>query len=299
MKRYLLGLALSVLTFTAVAENLEMGLATGRQTGTYYQFGQDISRLVAKDQIQVNVLESQGSVDNLLALWDRRSVQLAISQSDVLFFMAELGDEKTRRLVDDFRVVMPLYLEEAHLLARENIKQLSDLEGKRVAIGEPGSGTAMSAEIFLKVSQIQPSAGAAVGGGKAIEALKAGEIDALFYVAGSPVRLLQERVSADDGLHLVPVASEELSKLYGPMVTIPAGTYAWQTEALETIGIEAALMTLAFAPENAECASVRKVSQAIVDGLDWLKQKGHEKWGNVDLEREVAEGNRSACSAIY
>lgn len=299
MRNHLVGLALCLVATTALAESLEMGLATGRSTGTYYQFGQDISRLVAKDQIQLKVLESQGSVENLLALWDRRSIQLAITQSDVLFFMAELGDEQTKRVVNEFRVVLPLYLEEAHLLAHSDITQLSDLAGKRVAIGDPGSGTAMSSEIFLKVNGIQPSAVIAVGGKPAIAALKAGEIDALFYVAGAPVRLLEEGISAEDGLHLVPVMSDELSKLYGPPETIPAGTYAWQSEPVQTVAIEAALMTLSYPEESADCVAVGRVSQAISDRLDWLREKGHEKWASVDLGREVAEGNRSACSAIY
>lgn len=293
-------LLLLVSLAATAAEPVHMGIATGSKSGTYYQFGSDLSRLVSQHQIRLDVLSTRGSVENLVTLWDRRSIQLAIAQSDVLYFMSEIGDEQSQRIVGDIRVAIPLYTEETHLLAREGINSFADLEGKKVAIGTPGSGTTMTSEVFLELTGVRPLALARGPLEAALEALRKGEVDAMLMIAGAPVRLLQEGVSADDGLHLVSITEvPEIEKIYGKPVTLPAGTYAWQSEPVKTVGVVAGLMTLDFEADSADCKNVLAVTGLIKDNLDWLKTKGHEKWATVDLEFPVSEQVRSPCSALF
>lgn len=294
---FFLGLLLSLPA--PAAEPIHMGIITGSKSGTYYQIGSDLSRLVSRDQIRLDVMPSRGSVENLVTLWDRRSIQLAIAQSDVLYFMSELGDDRAREIISSIRVAMPLYTEEAHLVAREGINNFADLEGKKLAIGPPGSGTTMTSEIFLEITGVRPLALARGSLEASLEALRKGEVDAMMVIAGSPVRLLEEGVSPDDGLHLVPLGDvEALAKVYGKPVVIPAGTYRWQTEPVETLGVVAGLMTLDFAQDDPDCKNVGQVTGLIKSNMDWLKTKGHEKWANVDLTFPVDEQVRSECSAL-
>jgi TRAP transporter TAXI family solute receptor len=300
MRKLLFVLACALLTAgAAVAESVQMGIATGRPSGTYFQFGQDISRLVARDQIKLDVIPSQGSIENVLQVYDRRTIQLAITQSDVLYFMAELGDDKTREVVSKIRIVMPLYVEELHVLAKPNIKTLEDLNGKRIAVGDPGSGTSVTAEIVLAVAGIEPSAVFPVGGPAAVEGLQQDKVDAIFYVAGKPVRLLQETLEPDTQFHLLPITGEKIRKVFGEPVEIPAGTYAWQNDAVDTVGVLAGIMTRDFPADSDECKQVMRVSRMIQENLAWLREKGHEKWATVDLSAPVSDENKSNCSALY
>jgi TRAP transporter TAXI family solute receptor len=300
LRKLTIAFSLLLSTTAVAADTAHMGIATGEKSGTYYQVGNDLSRLVAREQIRLDVLATRGSVENLVTLWDRRSIQLAIAQSDVLVFMSELGDEKARDLISDIRVALPLYTEEAHLVARKGISSFADLNGKRLAIGMPGSGTSMTAEVFLELTGVEPALVVRGPLEEALQALRAGDLDAMMVIAGSPMRLLTENISPDDNLHLVPMGDvDRLRDVYGKPVVIPATTYRWQSEPVETVGVIAALMTMDYPADSDECNNVRRVTEFIRNDINWLNTKGHEKWAEVDLDFPVAAEVRSSCSALF
>jgi len=72
--------------------------------------------------------------------------------------------------------------------------------------------------------------------------LKNGSIDAMFYVAGFPVKLFSENVSGNDKLHLIPITNKSITEFY-PMAQIPANTYVWQPELIHTIAVKAVLVS--------------------------------------------------------
>ena len=76
-------------------------------------------------------------------------------------------------------------------------------------------------------------------------------------------RLFQESLSPDTDLHLLPITGERIEKVFGEPVQIPAGTYAWQSEAVDTVGVLAGVMPRNFAPDSEECKQVMRVSRMI------------------------------------
>ena len=92
---------------------------------------------------------------------------------------------------------------------------------------------------------------------------------------------------------------EVFRKLYGGAITIPGGTYPWQDDSVKTIGIMSTLMTLGFPPDSEDCAHVKTLSAAILDNIEWLISKGHDKWSEVSFNFPVAEANQSRCSSLY
>ncbi len=288
--------AISMLPYGAIAESVNLGMVTGTEAGTYYQIGQDMNKLAEKHGIDLSVHPSQGSIENMIALYDSRSIQLGLAQSDVILFLNLLGDAESKNIAQEIKIVFSLYNEEVHLLASDDIKQLSDLKGKKVAIGEPGSGTAMTADVLLTVAEIEPAEKTDSGGMEAVEALRKGEIQAMFFVAGYPVNLFKEKVSADDKLHLVPIAGEAVNNIFGSASTIPAATYPWQSEDVETVSVRAGLMTLDYDAENVNCGHIRRFAKLIRDNLAWLKKNGHAKWKSVDIDSPVDPSLQSACA---
>ncbi len=224
----------------------QMGIVTGGPTGTYYQFGLNLAKLVADYGISLNVANSNGSVENVYAVYKRPNTQLGVVQSDVLAFVAKVQtDPVLKRIATKIKMVYPLYNEEIHLLGKSDIVEFDGLEGKKVAIGQEGSGTYLTAKLLFEVSGIVPGEMLAISADDAINMLKAGEIDAMFYVAGYPVKLFAEQVASADGLVLIPILNKSIVEFY-PNTEIPAGTYSWQPESVSTVAVKAVLISYNF-----------------------------------------------------
>ena len=210
------------------ARAADMGVVTGGEKGTYYQFGLNLQALGKLNGINLSVYPSKGSVENIYAVYERPGVQVGIVQSDVLAFVARVQTDSTlQRIAKKIKMVFPLYNEEIHVLAQKGVASFDDLANKRVAIGREGSGTYLTARLLFKVSEVAPRQMVPIDTDEALAELKARRIDAMFYVAGYPVRLLAENVTAADELALVPITNKDIAEFY-PSVTIPANTYAWQ-----------------------------------------------------------------------
>lgn len=259
----------------------DMGLVTGSEKGTYYQFGLDVQKLVKPTGVNLAVYPSKGSVENIFAVYQRPGVQMGIVQSDVLAFVARLqSDPVLTRIAKKTKMVFPLYNEEVHLVGKREITEFDDLAGRRVAVGREGSGTYLTARLLFKLAEVAPSEMVPIDTQEGLAELKAGRIDAMFYVAGYPVRLLKEDVSDGDKLAVIPILNKSIVEFY-PKAEIPAGTYAWQPTAVSTVAAKAVLVSFDF--RRRDCDSVGKVAQLIATRQEWLQKNGHPKWKAVDL----------------
>jgi uncharacterized protein len=275
----------------------KMGIVTGGEKGTYYQFGLDLQKLVKQADINLNVSPSKGSIENVYAVYQRPGVQLGIVQSDVLAFISRLESDPTlNKIAKKTRMVFPLYNEEVHILGKRGIGDFDDLAGKRVAIGREGSGTYLTASVFLQLSEIKPASTVPIDTDEALAELKAGRIDAMFYVAGFPVRLLREGVTEADQLALIPITNKNVLELY-PQAEIPANTYVWQKEKISTVAAKAVLVSFDY--RFRDCDNVGRFAQLMARRMDWLVQNGHPKWKSVDLNYQLKGWEQYACVKKY
>jgi hypothetical protein len=219
-------------------------------------------------------------------------------QADALDFLATFPDDpELRRRAELLQVAAPLHAEEVHVLARPGIATLADLQGKRVAVGAPDSGTLVTATLLLGVAGVAPAEELRLGDAEALAALRGGRVDAMVHVAGQPAPLLEDTVAIEDALHLVPVDQPALRELY-PAAVIPADTYyPWQPEEVPTVALRAVLVTLRWtSEEGAACRLVGKVARIVADNLGRLRREGHPKWREVEFEAEGPAGwERSPC----
>ena len=287
-----------VLVVVAAAPALaaDIGLITGSEKGTYYQFGLNLQKLMKPYGINVNVATSKGSVENIFAVYQRPATQLGIVQSDVLAFVARVEtDPVLKRIARKIKMVFPLYNEEIHILGR-GISDFDELADKRVAIGREGSGTYLTARLLFKVAEIEPRQMLTIDTDAALAELKAGRIDAMFYVAGAPVKLFSEGVTEADGLSLIPVTNKSLVEFY-PNVEIPAKTYPWQTAALSTIAVKSVLVSFDF--RRLDCENVGRFAQILHANLGWLVDNGHPKWKTVKLDFPLKGWEQYDCVRKY
>jgi TRAP transporter TAXI family solute receptor len=270
-----------------------MGVVTGGTKGTYYQFGLNLAQLVKSRGIKLNVYDSAGSVQNIWAVYKAPGVQLGVVQSDVLAFVAKVQtDPVLQRIANKMRMVFPLYNEEVHVLARQGITDFDDLADKRVAIGQDGSGTYLTVRLLFEVSDVKPKEMVPIGTDEALAQLKQGKIDAMFYVAGLPVKLFAEGVTAEDGLAFVPITNKSVLEFY-PSVQIPPNTYSWQGQPVDTVAVKAVLVSYDFRGIN--CEYVGKFARILYDNLEWLRANGHPKWQSVDLNTSVKGWEQYDC----
>jgi TRAP transporter TAXI family solute receptor len=282
---------------SGISSAVDLGMITGSNKGTYFQFGLNMMEMVKQYGFDLHVYNSRGSVENVYAVYKRPKTQMGIVQSDVLAFVLKVKTNKTlKHIAKKTKMVFPLYNEEVHLLGKTGIRSFDDLEGKTVAIGKEGSGSYMTARLLFEVSGITPSEFVPLGTEQALSRLKSGNIDAMFYVAGFPVKLFSENVSAADKLHLVPIANKSIVEFY-PMAQIPANTYAWQSELIPTVAVKAVLVAFDFRRNN--CDYVGEFARRVYDNLEWLKQNGHPKWKSVDLDYPLKGWDQYDCVKKY
>ncbi len=286
---------------SANAQEFEKNILTGGATGTYIQFGNDIAELMGECSQTLNVRESAGSLENFLGVRKRANTQFGIVQSDVLEYLQTYSadDPAIARAIFGVRIAFPLYNEEVHILANKDIASLGDLAGKRVAVGVQDSGTFLTASLILDLAGIGVGETLTIGPDDSLAQLQSGDIDAFFYVAGAPTGLFANADIDPERFHLLPISDPILQSVYTP-AQLPAGTYAFQEEALDVVAVKAVLMTFEYNPNTngynrQSCKAVSDVASQILSRFDDLKANGHPKWNQVDLTDIPPGWDISAC----
>jgi hypothetical protein len=291
----------------------EIGMVTGSTTGTYFRFGNEIAGAAAKEGLNIKVKSSKGSLDNILRLDSRENAAFAIVQSDVLRFLKNSQDRKMQRTAGRLRMMFPFYNEEVHLFARKEIRRIEDLQGKRVVVGAAGSGNFITASNLLHIMGIRPSEEYThLGPPDAVRAVLMGEADAMFYVAGKPVKLFKNLETLMDdkdpnyvklinSVHFVPLDAPRMLKEYVPSEIGPAD-YKWVETGAPTVAVKAVLISFDFSARSdnpyyrQRCQQLALLGKAIRDNIYGLRSSGHPKWREVNLEERVGSWELDLCS---
>lgn len=246
----------------AADEGRFVRIATGSVTGTYYPVATAIAGLLsrppgARDCAQAGecgvadlilvVEASKGSVANVEAI-GRGEVESAFAQSDVAWgAFAGQGVFAGRPPIDTLRALASLYLETVHLVvaADSGIARVPDLRGRRVSLDVEGSGTLVDATLVLAAFGLAPGDVQVVSAtpARSLDMMAAGELDAMFMVAGYPAAIVSE---ATQNLHarLVPIIGEPVGRLLAghrflSVADIPGETYPGVDAGIPTIGVAA------------------------------------------------------------
>ena len=278
----------------AQAEEKFITIGTGGQTGVYYVVGQSICQLVnrdtAKTQVKCNAPSTGASVANLNAIADKQ-MDMGIAQSDWQYHANNGSSSFEGKKNDKIRAVFSLHPEPFTVMARDDsgIKTFDDLKGKRVNVGDPGSGTRATMNVILKekgwsdkdfkvASELKPSEMASV--------MCDNNLDAITYNVGHPNGALKE-AAASCNAHLVPVTGEAIDKLvadhsYYAKATIPGGLYKGTDNPVETFGVYATLVTSSDVEED----KVYAVVKAVFDNFDRFKRL-HPAFANLKEEEMI------------
>ena len=289
-------LAASAMLFAPVAHAQEkfFTIGTGGQTGVYYVVGQSICRLVNRStDLKCTAPSTGGSIANINAI-KAGDMEMGVAQSDWQFHAYNGSSEFEGNQFDGLRAVFSVHAEPFNVIARSDagIESFDDLKGKRVNVGNPGSGQLATMEVvmdakgwtmddFSLASQLKPAEQSA--------ALGDNKVDAIIYTVGNPNGSIQEATTTVDA-KLVPVTGEEIDKLiadnpYYAKATIPGGMYNGNPDDVETFGVKATFV--AGADVNEEI--VYETVKAVFENFDRFKQL-HPAFANLEKEQMISDG---------
>ena len=194
-------------------------IATGQPGGAYLLFAERYQALLAKEEITLNILETAGSVENLQLLEnDRDGVDIAFVQGGIA---GAAGNPELLSLASLYYEPLWVFYRGAGTLTR-----LTDLQSRRIAAGEPGSGTHAVAMILLEDNRLNSGDILPVGGQQAAEALISGKVDAAFFVASVQSPLVQKLLRRQDIQLMSFARAGAYTRLHHSLssITLPEGT---------------------------------------------------------------------------
>lgn len=281
----------------ATAQERFITIGTGGQTGVYFVVGQSICRLVNRDSAETGLKctapSTGGSIANINAI-KAGDMDMGVAQSDWQYHAYNGTSQFEGDKFDKERAVFSVHSEPFTVIARADagIESFEDLKGKRVNVGNPGSGQLATMEVvldakgwsmsdFALASELKPAEQAA--------ALGDNKVDAIIYTVGHPNGSIQEAVSTVDA-KLVPVEGEAIDKLvsdnpFYAYATIPGGMYAGTDDDVKTFGVKATFVTSA----DVEDDVVYEVVKAVFDNFDRFK-KLHPAFANLTEEEMIKDG---------
>ncbi len=266
-------------------------IGTGGVTGTYYPTGGAICRLVnqyKKDtKMRCTVESTGGSVYNVNTI-KNGELDFGIVQSDIVY-QAYKGEGAFKGApITKLKSVMAIYPELLTLVTKKdaNINSLMDVKGKRINLGNPGSGNESTALTLFEESGIKKQDLAYAGELKASEmpdALRDNKIDGYFYMVGHPTANIKDASTSLD-VKITPIEGANVDSLikkypYFAKANVPGGLYKGNDAPTPTFGVKAVLVASDDASENA----VYTVVKAILENFDEFKQL-HPAYADITKE---------------
>ena len=294
----LFGLALFLGNAPAQADQTFVTIGTGGVTGVYYPTGGAICRLVNKTRkahgIRCSVESTGGSVYNLNTI-AAGELDMGVAQSDWQYHayngtskFAKKGPNK------DLRAVFSVHPEPFTVVARKDsgIKNFKDLKGKRVNIGNPGSGQRGTMEVVMKAfgwTKKDFKLASELKSAEQSKALCDNKIDAMVFTVGHPSGSIKEASTSCDSV-IVSVTGSQVDKLvkkndYYRTATIPGGMYRGTPKDTKTFGVGATFVSSTNVPENV----IYNVVKAVFENFDSFK-KLHPAFKNLKKKEMIKDG---------
>lgn len=235
----------------ASGETVNLKMATGGTSGTYYAYGGILSTLInGKDAgLNINIHSSGASKANVFEIVDGEA-DIAFVQNDVMdyaFNGTNLFEEDGAQA--GFSTVAALYGEVCQVVASKDINDISELAGKNVSVGDAGSGTEFNAQQILEAYGIDMNTDIKkqnLGFADSATAYQDGKVDAFFVTAGTPTSALTELATQKD-FQLLSIDDEHADALiqaypFYSKYEVLGDTYSVMSGPVQTVAVKATLI---------------------------------------------------------
>ena len=275
-----------------------VSIGTGGVTGVYYPTGGAICRLVNKDRkthgIRCSAESTGGSVYNINTV-RAGELEFGVAQSDWQYH-AYRGTSKfeDKGAFTELRAVFSVHPEPFTLIVRKGsgITSFEGLKGKKVNVGNPGSGQRATMEVVMEAFGMKMSdfsLAAELKGSEMAQAICDNKIEAMIYTVGHPAAAVTQASSSCD-VELVSVTGAPIDKLVADnsfyrVASVPGGMYAGSPNETTTFGVGATVITSTAVPEEV----VYTVVKAVFDNFADFK-KLHPAFANLKEDQMISDG---------
>lgn len=265
-------------------------MATGGTTGTYYAYSGTVSQVLSQKiaNLSFDVQSTGASKANIYLISDKEA-DIALVQNDVMYYAYKGTDLFAGEKVTGFSAMAGVYAEVCQVVAKSDITSIEDLRGKRVSVGDIGSGVEFNARQILEAYDItfDDIVVNNLSFGDSATAFKDDKIDAFFCVAGAPTTAIVELATTNQ-INLVEIDDEHAAKLIQkyPFYTkfdVPAGTYKGVNESAQTVAVVASYIVA----ESLDEDLVYDMTKALFENADEITI-GHPKGAELDPAYSVS-----------
>ena len=251
--------AASMLVVALPASAQQLSIATGGTGGTYYPMGGGFAEMINNhiEGAQATAEVTGASVENM-GLIMRGDADMALALADTVYQAYTGTGDFEGRQIEDTRALASLYPNAIQLvtLAESDVHSLADLEGKRVSVGAPGSGTELNARALLEANGIsyEDFTPQRLNFNETADAIRDGDIDAGFWSVGPPTSSIMNLAATRD-IRLIGLSDEEVANAQEDVAvfarySLGENLYEGMDEAVPTIGIPNVLVVNAAMDEE-------------------------------------------------
>src|ERR1700704_5362212 len=248
--------------------NWTVGVAGGQLSGTYMTFANELAEVLDDgDNLRILPIVTYGAASNMDDLLYLKNVDVAVTQADVFDYFRT--QRKISNLENRVNYIIRLPASEMHVLARNEIKSIEDLRGKKVSFGPAGSASSLTGTIVFQrlgvhVEQVlydNPTA---------LQKLKTGELAALVRVIGRPIDFFA-KIPPNSGLHFVPIPFSKIFSDYyalGELSSKEYPTLVPDGQSVDTLAVPAVLAVFNWAKGSDRYRRVERFVDALFTKWD-------------------------------
>lgn len=280
-----------IMIISGCGGKVSLKMATGGTTGTYYAYSGAVSQVLASklNNVSFDVQSTGASKANIYLVADKEA-DIAIVQNDVMYYASKGIDLfEGEGAVEGFSAMAGCYAEVCQIVSKSDITSIEDLRGKRVSVGDIGSGCEFNARQILDAygmsfDDIQVNN---LSFGDSATALKDAKIDAFFCVAGAPTTAIVE-LATSNSINILRIDDEHADKLIAdyPFYTkfdVPGGAYKGVDSNVQTVAVVATYIV----SNDLDDKLVYDMTKALFENAGEIA-KAHPKGAELNAEYSVS-----------
>jgi TRAP transporter TAXI family solute receptor len=270
-------------------------IVSGSKTGYYYAVAKDIQDISYSGLDDIQVISTNGSLENLLRIIKDDDIDFAMIQYDAFsfFLSSDLYTEEEKNKVRNLRVVLPLYNEVIHVITKKSlhIKNIADFKNLRVSVGKNNSGSYVSARIITSHTDMRWKKTYKYNSLlESLQAILDNKLDAVFYVGGFPVKdltIAKENPNYKifkDNFEIFNFSDQQNIKEIYPFISVSKDEYQWIEHTLMAPSVKAIIVAKNSKKNSKEYLKVKKLYENLYKNINILKNgKYNKKWKDIDL----------------
>ena len=292
-KTILIGLSVLLIIamgLTGCGGKTTLKMATGGNTGTYYAYSGAVTQVLSEhiDNLSFDVQVTGASRANIYLIADKEA-DIAIVQNDVMYYAYNGTDLFDGEKVTGFSAMAGCYAEVCQIVSKSDISSVEELKGKRVSVGDVGSGCEFNARQILEAygMTFDDIVVSNLSFGDSAAALKDDKIDAIFCVAGAPTTAIVE-LATTNKINILKIDDEHADKLIQkyPFYTkfdVPGGSYKGVDSTVQTVAVVATYIVSDDLDENL----VYNMTKTLFEKADEIAA-AHPKGAELNPEYSVS-----------